>query len=79
MPVAPAMTKTMAAILLPTDKDESGEIQNVADRDIILASPLMKGGDYNGVDWLLKNHRDLIDAEYALNEGGGGAEMDGKK
>ena len=20
---------------------------------------------YNGVDWLLKNHRDLIDAEFA--------------
>jgi acetylornithine deacetylase/succinyl-diaminopimelate desuccinylase-like protein len=52
----------------------------VPDRDIILALTAdEEGGDYNGVDWLLKNHRDLIDAEYALNEGGGGAEMDGKK
>ena len=24
-----------------------------------------------GIQWLLKNHRDLIDAEFALNEGGG--------
>ncbi len=25
------------------------------------------GGGYNGIEWLLRNHRDLIDAEYALN------------
>ena len=25
------------------------------------------GGGYNGMDWLLKNHRDLIDAAFALN------------
>jgi acetylornithine deacetylase/succinyl-diaminopimelate desuccinylase-like protein len=31
------------------------------------------------VDWLLKNHRDLIDAELALNEGGWGEESKGKK
>jgi acetylornithine deacetylase/succinyl-diaminopimelate desuccinylase-like protein len=24
-----------------------------------------------GMEWLIKNHKDLIDAEYALNEGGG--------
>jgi hypothetical protein len=24
------------------------------------------------VDWLVRNHRDLIDAEFAINEGGGG-------
>jgi hypothetical protein len=23
-----------------------------------------------GIQWLIKNHRDLIAAEYALNEGG---------
>ncbi len=28
-------------------------------------------GDEDGVDWLLKNHRDLIDAEYSLNSDGG--------
>lgn len=31
----------------------------------------------NGVHWLLQNHRDLIDAEIALNEGGGVALKDG--
>lgn len=33
----------------------------------------------NGVDWLLKNHRDLIQAGFALNEGAGGTlTADGK-
>ena len=31
-----------------------------------------------GIHWLLKNHRDLIDAEFALNEGGGVVLIDGK-
>jgi acetylornithine deacetylase/succinyl-diaminopimelate desuccinylase-like protein len=30
------------------------------------------------VDWLLKNHRNLIDAEMAINEGGSGQMKDGK-
>jgi acetylornithine deacetylase/succinyl-diaminopimelate desuccinylase-like protein len=48
------------------------------DRDIIVALTAdEEGGNHNGVDWLLKNHRDLIDAAYALNEGGGGALKDG--
>ena len=34
-------------------------------------------GAFNGADWLVKNHRDWIDAEFALNEGGGGR-TDGK-
>jgi len=43
------------------------------DRDIIVALTAdEESGDHNGVDWLLQNHRELIDAEYALNEGGGG-------
>jgi acetylornithine deacetylase/succinyl-diaminopimelate desuccinylase-like protein len=29
-------------------------------------------GAFNGADWLAKNRRALIDAEFALNEGGGG-------
>ena len=29
-------------------------------------------GAFNGAEWLAKNKRDLIDAAYALNEGGGG-------
>jgi acetylornithine deacetylase/succinyl-diaminopimelate desuccinylase-like protein len=44
----------------------------VPDRDIILALTAdEEGGKSNGVDWLLKNHRDLIDAEYALNPDAG--------
>ena len=43
------------------------------DRDIILALTAdEEGGKSNGVDWLLKNHRDLVDAEFALNADGGG-------
>jgi acetylornithine deacetylase/succinyl-diaminopimelate desuccinylase-like protein len=51
------------------------------DRDIIVALTADEegGGPYNGVDWLLKNHRDLIDADFALNEGGWGEESKGKK
>lgn len=41
------------------------------DRDIIVALTAdEEGGEHNGVQWLLENHPDLIDAEYALNEGG---------
>jgi acetylornithine deacetylase/succinyl-diaminopimelate desuccinylase-like protein len=50
-------------------------------RDIIVALTADEegGGPYNGVDWLIKNHRDLIDAEFCLNEGGWGEEAGGKK
>jgi acetylornithine deacetylase/succinyl-diaminopimelate desuccinylase-like protein len=42
-------------------------------RDIILALTAdEEGGKSNGVDWLLKNHRDLIDAEFVFNHDGGG-------
>ena len=35
---------------------------------------------FNGADWLAQNRKDLIDAEYALNEGGGGrVGSDGKR
>src|SRR5438309_7091342 len=51
------------------------------DRDIIVALTADEegGGPYNGVSWLLKNHRDLIDSEFALNEGGWGESAGGKK
>jgi acetylornithine deacetylase/succinyl-diaminopimelate desuccinylase-like protein len=51
------------------------------DRDIIVALTADEegGGPYNGVVWLLKEHRDLIDAELSLNEGGWGEEAGGKK
>jgi acetylornithine deacetylase/succinyl-diaminopimelate desuccinylase-like protein len=49
------------------------------DRDLILALTAdEEGGTFNGVDWLVKNHRDLIDAEFAINEGGGGSMRKGK-
>src|SRR5260370_16765773 len=51
------------------------------DRDIIVALTADEegGGPYNGVDWLLKNHRDLVDSEFALNEGGWGESTARKK
>ena len=51
------------------------------DRDLIVALTADEegGGPYNGVDWLLKNHRDLIDADFALNEGGRGEIINGKR
>jgi acetylornithine deacetylase/succinyl-diaminopimelate desuccinylase-like protein len=52
----------------------------VPDRDLIVALTAdEEGGDFNGVDWLIKNHRGLIDADFGLNEGGGGAMRGGKK
>ena len=44
------------------------------DRDIIVALTADEegGGPYNGVEWLLKNKRELIDAELTINEGGWG-------
>jgi acetylornithine deacetylase/succinyl-diaminopimelate desuccinylase-like protein len=50
------------------------------DRDIILALTAdEEGGASNGVDWLLKNHRGLIDAEFILNPDAGDFEMDREK
>jgi acetylornithine deacetylase/succinyl-diaminopimelate desuccinylase-like protein len=51
------------------------------DRDIIVALETdeeILDKDALGIQWLLKNHRDLIDAEFALNEGGGIGLKDGK-
>ena len=47
----------------------------VPNRDLILALTADEEKiptDHNGVEWLIKTHRGLIDAEYALNEGGYG-------
>ena len=51
------------------------------DRDIIVALTADEegGGPYSGIQWLLKNHRDKIDAEFALNEGGSGQSAHGRK
>lgn len=52
----------------------------VPDRDIILALTAdEEGGKSNGVDWLLRNHRDLIDAEFALNPDSGWVVTDNGK
>jgi acetylornithine deacetylase/succinyl-diaminopimelate desuccinylase-like protein len=51
------------------------------DRDIIIALETdeeILDRDALGIQWLLKNHRDLIDAEFALNEGGGVGMKEGK-
>lgn len=48
-------------------------------RDVILALTAdEEGGDENGVDWLLREHRALVDAGLVLNEGGGGRMRGGK-
>ena len=52
----------------------------VPDRDIIVAlTSDEETGENNGVDWLLKNRPELINAEYAFNEGGGGSFQDGRR
>lgn len=77
-----------------TSDDKQGDAALVADfirlkregfrpkRDLILALTADEetGDQYNGVDWLLKEHRDLIDAEYCINEdSGGGVLKNGKR
>ena len=50
------------------------------DRDLILALTAdEEGGSSNGVDWLLREHRDWIDAEYCINLDGGEFERDKDK
>jgi acetylornithine deacetylase/succinyl-diaminopimelate desuccinylase-like protein len=70
--------KSMAAILtanLLRYKKEGW----VPDRDLILALTAdEEGGGSNGVGWLIANKKELIDAEYAINEGGGGTLQDDK-
>jgi acetylornithine deacetylase/succinyl-diaminopimelate desuccinylase-like protein len=64
--------KAMAAIFvanLLTYKAEGWR----PNRDLILAlTAAEEGGDNNGVEWLIATHKPLIDAAYAINEGGGG-------
>ncbi len=51
------------------------------ERDIIVALTADEegGGPYSGIQWLIKNKRALIDAEFCLNEGGWGEMAGGKK
>jgi acetylornithine deacetylase/succinyl-diaminopimelate desuccinylase-like protein len=70
--------KAMAAIFtqaLIRMKRESTPLR----RDVILALTAdEEGGNENGVDWLLREHRALVDAGLVLNEGGGGRMRGGK-
>lgn len=69
-----AMASTLTANLIRLRQEGF-----VPDRDLILALTAdEEGGTFNGVDWLLKNHRPLIDAELALNEGGSGQMKNGR-
>lgn len=45
----------------------------VPERTLIMALTAGEegGGGYNGISWLLDNHRDLIDAEWCINPDGG--------
>ncbi len=72
--------KAMAAIWIATLIRLKSE-GFVPDRDLIVAltSDEETGGKFNGVSWLIREHRDLIDAAFALNEGGSGRLKDGKR
>ena len=49
------------------------------DRDVIIALTAdEESGPANGVDWLIKNHPELVDAALVINEGGGGTLRNGK-
>jgi acetylornithine deacetylase/succinyl-diaminopimelate desuccinylase-like protein len=48
----------------------------VPKQDLVLALTAdEEGGNYNGVNWLLQEHREMIEAQYCLNTDGGGGEM----
>src|SRR5262245_9253595 len=64
--------KAMAAIFVATllRMKEQGL---TPERDIVLALTAdEEGGNDNGAKWLVNNHRALVDAEFGVNEGGGG-------
>ncbi|MBA3271313.1 MAG: M20/M25/M40 family metallo-hydrolase, partial [Acidobacteria bacterium] len=51
----------------------------VPDRDIIIAlTSDEESGQFNGVGWLMEQHRTLIDAAIVINEGGDGTLRNGK-
>ena len=46
-------------------------------RDLILALTAdEEGGKFNGANWLVQQHRDLVDAAYVINPDSGGVELD---
>ena len=72
--------KSMAAIFV-ANLIELKKEEFKPNRDIILALTTdeeMSDSPNNGVRYLLANHRDLIDAEFAINEGGSGSFNNGE-
>src|SRR5690349_9881685 len=52
----------------------------IPDRDLILALTAdEEGGESNGIQWLLKNHRDWIDAAFCINTDAGDFEIENGK
>jgi acetylornithine deacetylase/succinyl-diaminopimelate desuccinylase-like protein len=46
-------------------------------RDLILALTAdEEGGKFNGAEWLVQNHRELVDSAYVINPDSGGVELD---
>jgi acetylornithine deacetylase/succinyl-diaminopimelate desuccinylase-like protein len=71
-----AMAASFVANLIEYRKEEFKP-----DRDIILALTTdeeLSDSPHDGARWLIENHRDLVDAGLAINEGGGGTLRDGK-
>ncbi|CAN5736649.1 M20/M25/M40 family metallo-hydrolase [soil metagenome] len=50
------------------------------ERDIVLVLTAdEEGGEHNGAEWLLREHPELVDAAYGLNEGGYGRIRNGRR
>lgn len=61
---------------LPANLIRLKQEKYVPDRDIIVAlTEDEENGDANGVQWLLANRREMIDAEYCINPDGGQGEI----
>jgi acetylornithine deacetylase/succinyl-diaminopimelate desuccinylase-like protein len=71
--------KAMAAIFV-ANLIRMKQQRLVPERDLVLALTAgEESGTDNGAEWLLANHRSLVDAEFGFNEGGGGQAKKGKK
>ena len=71
--------KAMAAIFTALAVELARERRPLR-RDVIVALTAdEEGGPEDGVEWLLREHRDLVDAALVLNEGGGGQLRGGRR
>jgi acetylornithine deacetylase/succinyl-diaminopimelate desuccinylase-like protein len=70
--------KAMASVWVDTmARLKAGQVKLRRTVKLALTCGEETSGAFNGAQWLAKNKRDLIDAEFAINEGGGGR-TDGK-